>query len=267
LFDDEQDDQEQEELEEQNQEQEGPNPERAKDDVKEKIDTAKKMKERIQKVQKAQKAAKRAKQVKAAAKLASGAKKFALLANPYFWIALLIILAIIVLIGLIMSFTVMPSNFMGKTKKFVEGMIIAGRGESKGGIPFICNNFAFPETNSTIVGTGTHDFTLNGYTSAGFTITNTDGYISAMGYGNELYDWLFVASECAGNSISPVGDYTYKTTNLNGVRVALLGGYWSVGARAGSFYWALVNALSNRGRTVGGRAALVPRKLTHAILT
>ena len=126
MLDDEQDDKEQEELEEQeeqNQEQQGPNPERAKDDVKEKIDTAKKMKERIQKVQKAQKAAKRAKQVKAAAKLASGAKKFALLANPYFWIALLIILAIIVLIGLIMSFTVMPSNFMGKTKKFVEGMM------------------------------------------------------------------------------------------------------------------------------------------------
>ena len=126
MFDDEQDDQEQEELEEQeeqNQEQQGPNPEKAKDEVKERIDKAKKMKERIQKVQKAQKAAKRAKQVKAAAKLASGAKKFALLANPYFWIAMLIILAIIVLIGLIMSFTVMPSNFMGKTKRFVEGMM------------------------------------------------------------------------------------------------------------------------------------------------
>ena len=119
----EQNQEQEDQQEEQEKEQKGPNPEKAKDEVKEKIDKAKKMKERIQKVQKAQKAAKKAKQVKAAAKFASGAKKFALLANPYFWIAMLIILAIIVLIGLIMSFTIMPSNFMGKTKKFVESMM------------------------------------------------------------------------------------------------------------------------------------------------
>ena len=97
--------------------------ERAKDVVKEKISGERKLRENIQKVQKVQKAAQNAKKVKAAAQLASGAKKFAILANPYFWIGLLIVLAIIVLIGLIMSFTVMPSNFMGKTKKFVEGMM------------------------------------------------------------------------------------------------------------------------------------------------
>ena len=158
-------------------------------------------------------------------------------------------------------------NPYGNIWKFVEGMIIAGRGESKGGIPFICNSFAFPETSSTTAGTGTHDFTLNGYTSAGFTITNTDGYISAMGYGNELYDWLFVASECSGNSTVPVGDYTYKTANLNGTRVALLGGFWTDGTAAGSFYWHLGVALTYRNRTVGGRAALIPRKLTRSILT
>ena len=128
MNDDELDPEEEKEEEEDKQEQEdqekqGPNPEKAKDDVKKKIDKAKKMKEKMQKVQKAQKAAKKAKQVKAAAKFASGAKKFALLANPYFWIAMLIILAIIVLIGLIMSFTIMPGNFLGKAKQFVEGMM------------------------------------------------------------------------------------------------------------------------------------------------
>ena len=158
-------------------------------------------------------------------------------------------------------------NPYGNIWQFVEGMIIAGRGESKGGIPFICNDFAFPETSSTTAGTGTHDFTLSGYTSAGFTITNVTGYISAMGYSNELYDWLFVASECSGNSTNPVGDYTYITANLNGTRVARLGGGWSYGARAGSFYWGLYDALADRYRYFGGRAALIPRKLTHSILT
>jgi hypothetical protein len=67
------------------------------------------------------------------------------------------------------------------------------------------------------------------YKSAGFTITNASGYISAMGYGNELYDWLFVASECSGNTALPVGDHTYRTANLNGTCVVLLGGNWYFG--------------------------------------
>ena len=123
LDEEERDEQEDQEEQQESPEKNGPNPENAKDEVKQKIEKAKKMKEKIQKVQKAQKAAKKAKQVKAATKFASGAKKFALLANPYFWIAMLIILAIIVLIGLIMSFTIMPSNFLGKCKRFVEGMM------------------------------------------------------------------------------------------------------------------------------------------------
>ena len=112
-----------EQEQEENKEEQGPNPEKAKDEVKEKIDKAKKIKEKIQKVEKAQKSAKKAQKIKAAAEFASGAKKFAILANPYFWIALLIIIAIIVLIGIIMSLTIMPSNFLGKAKKFVEGMM------------------------------------------------------------------------------------------------------------------------------------------------
>ena len=104
-------------------EEQGPNPELAKDSVKQSLDNAKRAKEAVQKAQKVEKAVKNSNKIKAAAKFASGAKKFALLANPYFWIGLLIILALIVLIGIIMSFTIMPSNFIGKTKKFTEKMM------------------------------------------------------------------------------------------------------------------------------------------------
>ena len=132
-----------EETEESTEEQQqGPNPEKAKDEVKKNIDRAKKTKEAMQKAQKAKKTAETAKKVKAAAKFASGAKKFALLANPYFWIALLIILAIIVLIGLIMSFTIMPSNFLGRCKKFVEGMM-------QGFCGFIWGDSTSPISNSS----------------------------------------------------------------------------------------------------------------------
>jgi hypothetical protein len=97
------------------------------------------------------------------------------------------------------------------------------------------------------------------YKSAGFTIANANGYISAMGYGNRLYDWLFVASECSGNSTNPVGDYTYISADLNGVRVALLGGRWDHGTMAGSFYWRLIDGLGYRYRNVGGRLSYIPK--------
>ena len=109
--------------EKEEQEENSLNLEQAKDEVNDKLDKAKRAKDIAKKAQKVQKNVEKAKTVKAATKLASGAKSFALLANPYFWIALLVILAIIVLIGIIMSFSIMPSNFLGKTKQFVDGMM------------------------------------------------------------------------------------------------------------------------------------------------
>ena len=109
--------------EKEEQEENSLNLEQAKDEVNDKLDKAKRAKDIAKKAQKVQKNVEKAKTVKAATKLASGAKSFALLANPYFWIALLVIFAIIVLIGIIMSFSIMPSNFLGKTKQFVDGMM------------------------------------------------------------------------------------------------------------------------------------------------
>ena len=97
------------------------------------------------------------------------------------------------------------------------------------------------------------------YEPAGFTVTNANGYISAMGYSTAC-DWLFIASECLGNSSLPVGDYTYITENLNGYRVALLGGGWYDWADAGGFYWSLVNGVGYRSRNFGGRLVYIPTK-------
>lgn len=133
--------------------------------------------------------------------------------------------------------------------KFVNGVNIHGDGSQKGGIPYICKDLNFVESKNT-----------DNYESAGFTVTNVNGYISAMGYGNEDLDWIFFASETLGNSSIPVGDYTYVTANLNGYRVALLGGSWKNGADAGGFYWALNNGVGNRNRNIGGRLVYVPTK-------
>ena len=80
-----------------------------------------------------------------------------------------------------------------------------------------------------------------------------------MGYSTAC-DWLFIASECLGNSSLPVGDYTYVTTNLNDYRIARLGGYWNDWANAGGFCWTLAYGVGFRDRHIGGRLVYIPTR-------
>lgn len=137
-------------------------------------------------------------------------------------------------------------NFWGNIWKFAYGVNIWGNGKMAGGMPYICSDFNYAEGKNT-----------DNYEGAGFTVTKANGYISAMGYSTK-YDWLFMASECLGNSSLPVGDYTYITENLNGYRIALLGGTWFAGSGAGGFSWTLAYGVGNRLRTIGGRLVYVP---------
>lgn len=137
-------------------------------------------------------------------------------------------------------------NFWGNIWKFAYGVNIWGNGKMAGGMPYICSDFNYAEGKNT-----------DNYEGAGFTVTKANGYISAMGYSTK-YDWLFMASECLGNSSLPVGDYTYITENLNGYRIARLGGGWDSGSDAGGFYWYLDNGVGVRSRAIGGRLVYVP---------
>lgn len=137
-------------------------------------------------------------------------------------------------------------NFWGNIWKFAYGVNIWGNGKMAGGMPYICSDFNYAEGKNT-----------DNYEGAGFTVTKANGYISAIGYSTK-YDWLFMASECLGNSSLPVGDYTYITENLNGYRIAHLGGAWVGGSYAGGFYWSLFDGVGYRSRTIGGRLVYVP---------
>ena len=143
-------------------------------------------------------------------------------------------------------------NFWGNIWKFVYGVNIWGNGKMGGGQPYICNDFNFAESKNS-----------DNYEGAGFTVTNANGYISAMGYSTKC-DWLFMASECTGNSSLPVGDYHYITQNLNTYRIARLGGRWYGGTYAGGFYWALNNGVGARSRLIGGRLVYIPTKDSDA---
>ena len=139
-------------------------------------------------------------------------------------------------------------NFWGNIWKFVYGINIWGNGKMGGGQPYICSDFSFAESKNS-----------GNYEPAGFTVTNANGYISAMGYSTAC-DWLFIASECLGNSSLPVGDYTYITVNLNGYRIALLGSSWVNGGNAGGFCWNLDSGVGGRYRHIGGRLVYIPTR-------
>lgn len=137
-------------------------------------------------------------------------------------------------------------NPWGNIWKLVYGVNIHGDGTQKSGVPYICTDFNFAESKNS-----------ENYTSAGFTLSNASGYISAMGYSREC-DWLFMPSETSGNSTLPVGDYYYCAPYLYGYRIALLGGSWAHGGDAGGFYWYLGSSVGSRARIIGGRLVYIP---------
>lgn len=146
-------------------------------------------------------------------------------------------------------------NFWGNIWKFVYGISIWGNGKMNGGQPYICSDFNFAENKNS-----------GNYEPAGFTVAPKEGYISAMGYSTK-FDWLFIASETLGNSSLPVGDYTYLTQNLNGYRIARLGGHWDDWSNAGAFCWTLAYGVGYRARNIGGRLVYIPDRDSDAYTT
>lgn len=137
-------------------------------------------------------------------------------------------------------------NFWGNIWKFSEGVNFYGDGHQRGGQPYICKNFDYKE-----------DFSSNNYEPAGFTLTNNNGYISAIGY-NPNFDWLFFASESKGDSSTPVGDYTFQFQDFNDYHLALLGGGWHDESLAGGFGWRCYDSIDSHYRDFSGRLVYIP---------
>lgn len=138
-------------------------------------------------------------------------------------------------------------NPWGNISKHIQGINIWGDGSMCGGQPYVANNFTFNESKHS-----------DNYEPVGFTLANANGYIKAMGYGSEKYDWLFMPSEIGGTSALPVGDIVYIAPNLNGYRIVQQGGSCRSGDRAGSFSLICNGTVGDRSRSAGGRLIYVP---------
>ena len=119
-------------------------------------------------------------------------------------------------------------NPWGNIWNMLGGINVAGNGSQGGGVPYICTDFNY-DINS--IG--------NNYRSVGFCLPSNYGWVSAMGYGEADYDWVYMPAECANtaNSALPVGDRLWTKTNLNGIVLVAVGGSWSAAENGGPFYY------------------------------
>lgn len=138
-------------------------------------------------------------------------------------------------------------NPYGNIFKHIQGVNVWGDGSMCGGQPYVANNFTFNESKNS-----------DNYEGVGFTLPNANGYINAMGYGKEEYDWLLLPSEIGGTSALPVGDFFYVTSDLNDYRIVLRGGSWNYGSFDGSFFGRCGYNVGSRDRSAGGRLLYVP---------
>ena len=138
-------------------------------------------------------------------------------------------------------------NPWGNTWKFAEGINIWGDGTMGGGQIYISDTLSFAENKHS-----------DSYHPVGFTLPGVSGFISAIGYGDEAYDWLIMPSEANGSSELPVGDYSWNNTNLNGYRILRLYGAWNDSVSAGAFDTRCNDVAGQTGRNIGCRLLYVP---------
>ena len=138
-------------------------------------------------------------------------------------------------------------NPWGNIWKYINGINLWGNGSMNGGQAYICSDFTFSDSDRT-----------QHYQPSGFTVSNSNGYASAFGYGDEAYDWLMIPSECTGSSIEPVGDQSYFKPDLNEFNIARLGGSWNSNTNGGAYCWGFLYTSGFRYYFLGGRLLYVP---------
>ncbi|MBB6451974.1 hypothetical protein HNQ94_000395 [Salirhabdus euzebyi] len=112
--------------------------------------------------------------------------------------------------------------------------------------------------HQTWVAKNADDYTSNVFASpyeqVGYVNSNTNGYVSEMGYDTNN-PFVELPVNVSGGSTTYYSDYYYQST---GQRIALVGGYWSYGSSAGLSYWALYASSGNAYVILGGRLLKKP---------
>ena len=144
-------------------------------------------------------------------------------------------------------------NPWGNLWSMIGGINVVGHGTQDSGTPFICTDFNYNlETPSS------------NYEDIGFTLPlSYTGWINAMGYGKEKYDWIYLPAECTSTATSllPVGDGLWTVPYLNGTRIVATGGSAGHKEACGPFYYAADHTSVESARAnYGAKLLFIPTK-------
>ena len=143
-------------------------------------------------------------------------------------------------------------NPWGNFWSMVGGINVSGTGSNGGGTPYICTDFNY-----------TPNAIGENYEDIGFDLPSSCGWINAMGYGKEEYDWVYLPIQCtsSANSLYPVGDSLWTTPNLNGKTIVATGGSYGFKEECGPFYYATDRAADESSRpNYGAKLLFIPTK-------
>lgn len=141
-------------------------------------------------------------------------------------------------------------NPWGNIWHFIGGVNIYGQGNNEGGIPYICKDFNYDISS------------IENYENIGFRLPSLHSWITAMGYGNEKYDWVYMPIECSsnGNSALPVGDNLWTSPGLNGINATVVGGSWGADESGGPFYYGCDYEGNKTSASYGANIMFIPKK-------
>ena len=143
-------------------------------------------------------------------------------------------------------------NPWGNLWQMVGGINIYGDGYSNSGTPYICTDFDYDTSAIN-----------SNYESVGFNLPAAYKWQNAMGLGNTKYDWVFLPIECSNNanSLLPIGDSIWFTSNLRGINVLAVGGSCGFKEECGPFYYAVDRKVGDSARNnYNARLMYIPTK-------
>lgn len=142
-------------------------------------------------------------------------------------------------------------NPWGNIWHYIGDVILYGNGNTYGGVPYICTDYNYTPTELG-----------SNYESVGFNLPNSESFMSAFGYGDSKYDWVFLPAECASgaNNLLPIGDCAWTSPNLNGLHVIIAGGTWHFEEKNGLFCIGGDYVPTTYARSYGAKLMFVPIK-------
>ena len=142
-------------------------------------------------------------------------------------------------------------NIYGNIFKSVQGILLFGNGNKKGGQPYIAKGFNYDYSTDPLIN----------YDPVNFYIPSSGGYIKYFGY-DENFDWLFLPVNASGSSTAPVGDYIFdKEINDTFPYKISYGGRYKNKTQVGPFTYSANIAYNsvNTSSETGGRVVYYPK--------